>query len=56
VNESEKEILRSRETILNEAETAIDVYRSFVKAGKVPTIEMEQKLIAFIRHFAREGG
>ncbi len=56
VNESEKEILRSRETILNEGEAAIDIYRSFVKAGKVPTIEMEQRLVTFIRHFAREGG
>ncbi len=39
VNESEKKILRTRETILNEAEQAIDVYRSFVIAGKVPTLE-----------------
>jgi hypothetical protein len=56
VSESEKEILRTRERILRDAEQAIDIYRGYVRAGKVPTVEVEQKLITFIRQFSRKGG
>ena len=55
VTAEQKEVLRTRGKALDDFKLAIDTYRAFVVAGQVPSMEAEQKLIAFIRKFS-EGG